>query len=270
MGFEMEGQSPKPTDTTSVGKTTVTSDPPTIPERYRCGMVATLDIGLWQKLDAVCSDVAVLPRRHTLSRAGEPLRQSALLLEGVMCRYIRQTDDDTGNRAMVSIQVPGDFVDLHALPLGHLDHDVCTLTEVRLAFFTHDDLLRIMGQSAEDARALWRLTMVDAAIHRHWIYRNARLRAMASVSDFLCEMDIRLRACGAVVGNRFELPLLQADLADILGLSNVHVSRVCKDLRDAGLCTIGAGQVTVHDREGLQRMAGFDPGYLYPSASLDP
>ncbi|MBN8189759.1 MAG: Crp/Fnr family transcriptional regulator [Rhodobacteraceae bacterium] len=230
-------------------------------------MVGHLDHGLWRRLDDACSGVTNLKPRTLLSRAGEPLSESALLLDGMMARYVAQPVGNQ-NKAMVSIRVPGDFVDLHALPLGHLDHDVSTLTDVTIAIFPHEKLLRIMAESADDARALWRLTMVDAAIHRHWIYRNARLRAVASIADFISEMDMRLRACGAVADGRMPLPLLQTDIADIAGLSTVHVSRVCRDLREAGLCTIADGHTQIHDRERLHRLANFDPAYLYPSGNL--
>lgn len=225
-------------------------------------MVGHLDAELWRRLDAACTGVHTLSPRETFSRAGEPLAQSALLLDGIMARYVAEPGAGQ-NRLMVSLQVSGDFVDLHGMPLGHLDHDVTALTQARVALFPHAALIDIMDDSPQDARALWKLTMIDAAIHRHWIYRSGRLRALAAVADFICEMDLRLQACEQVDGDRVPLPLMQTDLAEVSGLSTVHVSRVTKELRDAGLCTIRAGAAHIHDRDALRRLAGFDPSYLY-------
>lgn len=232
-------------------------------QSHHIGMVGQLSGQLWDRLTAACSGLRTLGPRAVLSRAEDPLTHSAMLLDGIMVRYVAGVTPATAGQLMVALQVPGDFVDLHGLPLGHLDHDVRSLTTARLALFPHDALQEIMANSAEDARALWRLTMIDAAMHRHWTYRSGRLRALASVADFLCEMDLRMQMCGRVENGRFSLGMAQADLAEVSGLSTVHVSRVMKELRDAGLCTMRDGHVKISDRFGLRRIAGFGPGYLY-------
>lgn len=238
----------------------------TLKEAHRCGMVREVCDALWARLDGACDGIRHLAPRETLSQAGDRLTHSALLLDGIMARYIAEPGRDRNNRLMVSIQVPGDFVDLHALPLRYLDHDVAALADCKIALFPHDALTGIMEQDAEHARMLWRLTMLDAAIHRHWIYRAGRLRALAAVADFICEMDLRLQACGKVRDNRVPLPMTSADLAEVSGLSTMHVGRVLRDLREANLCTIGDGVALIHDREGLRQLAGFDPSYMYQLA----
>ncbi|QHQ37347.1 helix-turn-helix domain-containing protein [Algicella marina] len=232
-------------------------------ERGRRGLVRRLEPELWGMLQAACSETRHLGARELLSEAGDDLDTSALLLDGLMARYVRGASGGETQRAIVSISVPGDFVDLHGLPLKRLDHDIGALTDVRVALFPHAALNRIIDRSARYARQLWRLTMIDAAIHRHWIFRESRLRALAAVADFVSEMDLRLREAGEVEGDRIPLPLLQSDLAEIAGLSTVHVSRVCRDLREGGTCTIRDGHAEIHDRARLHRLAHFDPSYLY-------
>lgn len=226
-------------------------------------MVRLLPDRLWAALGGACSEVRSLSARSVLTRAGEPVDHSALLIDGIMVRYVAGVTPATGKPLTVALQVPGDFVDLHALPLGQLDHDVCTLTPARIAFFPHEALRDIMAENAEDSRALWRLTMIDAAIHRHWTYRSGRLRAMAAVADFFCEMHLRMLACDRVTEQRFYLGLMQSDLADLVGLSPVHVNRVLKDLRDGDLCVFQGGYVEIRDWVRLQKLAGYDPGYLF-------
>ena len=246
------------------GRTALKVEDSALPERYRRGLVRRLDLDLWEMVRDACSEIRVLHARELLSRAGERLETSALLLDGLMARYVRSAKGGATDRAIVSISVPGDFVDLHGLPLKRLDHDIGALTEARVAFFPHDALHRIMDKSSDNARQLWRMTMIDAAMHRHWIFRTSRLRALASVADFISEMDMRLQEADVVEGDRLPLPLLQTDIAEIAGISAVHVSRVCKDLRESGTCTIRGGYAEIHDRARLHRLARFDPSYLYP------
>lgn len=242
-----------------------------IDETAHTGMVGQqLSEELWLKLEAACSEIKILGPREVLSRAGELITHSALLLDGIMVRYIAGNKIATDKRLVVALQVPGDFVDLHAFPLQRLDHDVRSLTATRLALFPHDALKEIIAGSPDHARSLWRLTMVDAAIHRHWTYRTGLLRALAAVADFVCEMDLRMQMCGRVEEGRVPIGVVQTDLAEVTGLSTMHVSRVIKELRDAKLCTIREGYAEIHDRAGLRRISGYHRGYLYiPSSTSD-
>ena len=49
---------------------------------------------------------------------------STYLVEGFMCRYL---NDRKGERQLIAVHVPGDFVDLHGYPLKWLDHDIATM-----------------------------------------------------------------------------------------------------------------------------------------------
>ena len=206
------------------------------------------------------SGTRVIGRRRTVIRHGSSLDVSLYLVSGHMCRYI---DNNKGDRQLVSIQIPGDFVDLHGYPLMFLDHDVCTLTEVEVALFRHNDLDRLVAEEPALARKLWFSTLIDAAIHREWIFRLGRLPAIGRVAHFLCETELRLRAVGLSDGRRFDWPLTQPDVADICGLTSVHVNRVFRELREQRLCTVRSGVVDFHDPRALGRLGEFNPAYLY-------
>lgn len=225
----------------------------------RC-RTTTLDDHERLRLEATITEIRTIGRRRNVVRHGTPIKESLYLVRGCMCRYI---DNNQGDRQLVSIQVPGDFVDLHAYPLKVLDHDVCTLTEVDVAIVRHDDLDRLVAEEPALARKLWFSTLLDAAIHREWIFKLGRLPSIGRVAHFLCETELRLRAAGLSDGLRFALPLTQADIAEICGLTSIHVNRVLRDLREQGLCTLRAGLVEIHEPRALARLGEFDPAYLY-------
>ena len=229
-------------------------------ESHYTGMIRRLSRPLWEKLSAMQCGVRSLRPRETMTRAHEPLSHSALLLDGWLARDVRNA---TGDRQLVSIQVPGDFVDLHSLPLGRLDHDVVALSAARVALFEHADIKRLMAEDEEYARQLWTLTIIDASISRHWTFRMGRMRAMARLTNFLCEMHLRLSLCGRGREGTFDLPCTQEELGQICGLSKVHVSRVLKDIREADIATIKDGTARLHDVPRAERKGVFDPGYLF-------
>lgn len=211
-------------------------------------------------VQAAVADVRHFDARQTLVESGERVHYSTLLLDGLMSRHV---DGRDGVRQLVAVQVPGDFVDLHAYPLKNLDHDVGTLTPVRVALVPHSNLDHIQREYPDLARKLWFLTLLDAAMHRKWVFRLGRLKAISRIAHFFCETNARLMIIGLSDGQRFALPLTQFDLGEICGLSAVHVNRVIRELRDMGLCTFRSSQVEIHNLPELTRLAEFDPAYLY-------
>jgi CRP-like cAMP-binding protein len=218
-------------------------------------------------LEAAITEVRTVGPRETIVRAGEQLEQSTLLIEGFMSRYI---DDRRGLRQLVAVHVPGDFVDLHAYPLKALDHDVATMTAATVAIVPHTALDRIKTETPALVVKLWFATLIDAAIHRAWLFRLGRLDALGRVAHFLSETNARLISAGLSDGRRFALGLTQYDLAEICGLTSVHVNRIMRQLREEQLCTFRSSLVEIPDPERLARRGQFDPAYLYIAPALAP
>ena len=211
------------------------------------------------RLEASITEIRRLEPRQTIVRAGRQLHESTLLVDGFMCRYI---DDRNGLRQLVAVHVPGDFVDLHSFPLKVLDHDVATLTSATVAIVPHSRLDGLMRDCPRLTRKLWFSTLIDAAIHRAWLFRLGRLDAVGRVAHFLCETNARLVSAGLSDGRRFTLGVTQADLAEICGLTNVHVNRVLRHLREERLCTFRSSLVEILDPQLLVARGQFDPAYL--------
>jgi CRP-like cAMP-binding protein len=221
---------------------------------------ASLEADERARIEAAISEVKTFGPRNIVARAGEPLTNSTLLLEGIMSRYL---DDRNGLRQLVAIHFPGDFLDLHAFPLKVLDHDVATLTTATVATVPHAEIEAIAEEMPQLIRKLWFATLLDAAIHRAWLFRLGRLDTTGRVAHFLCETNARLFSAGLSDGRRFALALTQGDLAEICGLTTVHVNRVMRQLREEQLCLFRSSLVEILDPAGLAKRAQFDPAYLY-------
>jgi CRP-like cAMP-binding protein len=230
-------------------------------ERFLRGRAGVhLDRGERATLEGAISEVCTFDARTTIVHAGDPLSHSNLLVEGFMCRYL---DDREGQRQLVAIHVPGDFVDLHAYPLKILDHDVATLTAATLAIVPHRTLDILVETMPALSRKLWFSTLLDAAMHRAWIFRLGRLDAVGRVAHFLSETNVRLQSAGLSDGRRFALGLTQTDISEVCGITNVHTNRVLRQLREDGLCVFRSALVEIQDVPGLARRGQFDPDYLY-------
>ncbi len=216
-------------------------------------------------LENAVGSVRTIGARTTLIREGEAVSVSTYLVEGFMCRYL---DDRKGERQLIAVHVPGDFVDLHAYPLRRLDHDVATITPCKVAQVPHPQIDLIMEERPGMSKLLWFSTLLDAAMHRKWIFRLGRFDAIKRLGHFFCEIEAKLRAVGMSDGRTFPLPMTQTDLAEACGLTPVHVNRMLRELREEGLVQVQGNSVTIFDRPALYRLSEFDPGYLYLDAAI--
>lgn len=219
-----------------------------------------IDAAEEQAIRSAISEIKDLPADKTFIYAGEPLNHSTLLLDGWMCRY---KDLKDGKRQVTELHMAGDFADLHSFTLKRLDHHIMTLTPCRVALVPHYRLRRITEEFPHLARVYWFATNLDAAIHREWEVSLGRRNAISKLASLLCELHVRLRLVGLVTGNSYALPLTQTDLAECMGLTNVHVNRTLRELRELELAEVQSGFVTIKDWAGLARLGEFDDAYLY-------
>jgi CRP-like cAMP-binding protein len=209
---------------------------------------------------ASISEIRQIPADKTFIRAGGLLDHCSLLLDGIACRYKDLRD---GGRQITELHVGGDFVDLHSFTLKRLDHNVMALTACTIAIAPHRNVAEITEKLPHLARAYWFATNLDAAIHREWEVSLGRRSAIARVAHLFCELRIRLGLVGLAGPTGYDLPLTQTDIAECLGLTSVHVNRTLRELREKGLVEFRAGRVEIADVAGLERIAEFDPQYLY-------
>jgi CRP-like cAMP-binding protein len=191
-------------------------------------------------------------------RDGDAPSECVLVLTGFACRY-KQTS--SGTRQILSFHIAGDVPDLQGLFLETVDHSLGTMTPSLLAFISHGAIRSLIRAHPRLADALWRDTLVDAAIFRQWIM-GFRRAAPGRIAHLFCEQLVRSKTVGLANGNSCELPLTQQDIADAVGLSTVHVNRSLQTLRREKLVELRKSQLTVFDWDGLAKRAGFDASYL--------
>lgn len=212
-----------------------------------------------ETLDRLLSPVRRAAARSELVRQGQMPGYSTLLLSGFCGRITTLAD---GARQITQLSLAGDFLDLHSFLLALMDHSVVALTEVTYCTLAHDDLRRLTESEPHLTRLLWLETVVDAAIHRQWIVSKGRRTGQAQLAHLFCELYMRLEAAGLARDHRFDLPLTQIDLADVMGMSPVHTNRLLQGMRQAGLIQWTGSEMVLKDWGALTELAEFDPIYL--------
>jgi CRP-like cAMP-binding protein len=198
---------------------------------------------------------------------GERPTQCCLILTGFVCRYKLLPD---GRRQIFSFHTPGDFPDLQSLHVKTMDHSVATLAESRLGFIEHTYLHELIRRFPDLGSLLWRDTLIDAAIFREWMVGIGRRSAHQRIAHLLCEMALRFEAVGLTHDHNYQFPITQVEMGDALGLTDVHVNRILRSLREEQLVITDRAGVRILDWEGLKALGEFDPTYLHQTKGTSP
>ena len=201
---------------------------------------------------------------HAILRDGELADRSTYLIEGFMARTIERD----GRRHIVSMHVPGDFVDLHAFALKRLDHSVVAIGPAKVGYVPHPKLVQVVAAHPHLSRMLWFSTLLEAAIHREWILTMEHLPIEGRLAHLMAELWHRLSFVGLGDEDGFNLPLTQVEIADACGTTPIHLNRVVRSLREAGIMELSRGRVTILDRPRLEQAGKFRPDYLYGEGHL--
>ena len=229
---------------------------------------------LIRKLDTICDlpndareAVLSLPVRIVALKADQVVVQEGEntstcfgLLKGFACSFKL-----TGarRRQITAFYIAGDMPDLHGLHVEVLDASVSTLTPCTVGFFRHEDLCKLCAEMPTVTAALWRSTLIDAAIFREWTTNVGQRPAVNRTAHVLCELTLRMRSVGLVDALNFDIPITQSELADATGLSTVHTNRAVQELRARNLITWRGTNLTILDWDKLSAFGDFDQTYLH-------
>jgi CRP-like cAMP-binding protein len=203
--------------------------------------------------------ISVAADREVIHEGDQPT-DCNLLLDGIVCRFTTLTD---GRRQIVGFNFPGDIFDAQSFLLNRMDHSILALTHCRIAAIAHDTLRRVFEEYPRIGLAVWKDSLIDAAIFRQWVTNIGRRDALARSAHLLCETYARMAAVGLVTENSVPWPMTQVELADALGISAVHVNRTLQQLRKMGVASIERQRLTIHDWPRLKAIADFDATYLH-------
>ncbi len=213
-------------------------------------------------LAAVTSQRRVVSSHVDLIREGDRPESVFLVTQGFACRYKILVD---GQRHILGLLVPGDTCDLHVAILSRMDHSIAALTACEIVEIPRGTIVELTGNHPRIAQALCWATLVEQGILREWLTNLGQRGADQRMAHLFCELLLRLQVVGLANRTDCVMPLTQAHLADILGLSIVHTNRTLQHLRSLGLVDLKQKRLNIPDAARLKDFCSFNPNYLHLS-----
>jgi CRP-like cAMP-binding protein len=210
-----------------------------------------------ENLPVQVTDIA---RHQDIVREGDRPRRSCILMTGFACTF-KMTGE--GRRQIMAFHLSGDMPDLQSVHLSTLDSSLGSITACRVGFVEHEAIHKLCEDHPRIGSALWRMTLIDAAVFREWISNIGQRDGYSRVAHLLAETLVRSHAVGLARGHTCEMPFTQGDLGEATGMSTVHINRVLQELRRDELIRLERGTLHVLDWPGLKKAGDFDATYLH-------
>lgn len=182
-----------------------------------------------------------------------------VLLSGVMMSHKVGGD---GGRQILSIAFPGELLNIESLFFDRSNQNIQALREAQVASFQCQPLVNAMFERPPIGKALVRETLIKASIARQWM-TGARMEAAARVARLLCEMAVRLEQSGLGAREKYELPVTQEQIAEIISVTPLHASRVMRTLDEEGLIRRSRPHLEILDWGRLAARGDFEETYLH-------
>jgi CRP-like cAMP-binding protein len=194
------------------------------------------------------------PECRILSEGAE-VRAPHFIVSGWACR-VRELADT--RRQIMRLLLPGDMIGLSLQSRARAQTSVVALTPLKTV-----EAPEIPVAWRERARVPTLAAALDlvAAEDEHLLLCHAlrlgRQTAYERTANLFCELEYRHSRLGLSREGNFAFPLTQDTLADVLGLSVVHVNRTLQQMRREGRINLAHGRLAVRDIEALRTAGEF-------------
>lgn len=174
-----------------------------------------------------------------------------------------------GRRHIVDYFIPGDWCDIAWIGARQTVEAVRTVTDFSVTPYPADKVMAMIAGNAQLAGQFQAMLLRRLRLQSDRALGLGRKTATERLAHLLCEISARMEAAGQIEHDACVMPLTQTDLADLTGLTPIHVNRVLQQLRAADMICLTGKRLTILSPERLQRLAMFTGDYLLDGAVFD-
>jgi CRP/FNR family transcriptional regulator len=190
--------------------------------------------------------------RRTVYRAGDETEDVHVICEGWAVRSVPLSD---GRRQILSFLLPGDLVSVTALFKSRQMFSVQALTDTRYCRFSRLELQKELNAQSPVFAELACICIAEKDQGDLALASLGQRSAASRIARLIILLMERLSERGMTHDHAFEFPLRQQHIADAVGLTTVHVSRVINLFRKAELIDIAERQMKIVKPYELQLVA---------------
>lgn len=195
-----------------------------------------------------------------LVREGDKPAALRIVLSGWAQKYKQLPD---GRRQILALIFPGELCDLDLFTVTRADHSIAAVRRLSVAEIGRAEAQRLLEQCPNLGPALCWGQIVAASVQREWTINVGQRNALERVAQLLCEIHVRQRGVPQAGGGSCDFLLTQGQMAEAMGLTQVHVNRIVQQLRLRCAVELRNMRLEIPDFAQLAAVASFNANYLH-------
>lgn len=203
--------------------------------------------------EGVAEQTVTLRRKEVIRAQGAAVNEVYFLTEGWVSCSMNVLN---GRRQIVTVSLPGDLLGIPSLCLTRAAVTFEALTPSVVQIISLDAFAGLFMKSPRLALSMFLVSQQERVLLMERLASVGQTKAIQRLAAFLLHIHERLQQIYPNLDQSFELPLTQSDLAEIVGLTFVHVNRSLRELDRSGLIERSGKRVTLVDLERLRELAG--------------
>jgi CRP-like cAMP-binding protein len=223
------------------------------------GLLTPRERMVWEA--SLARNMREYPKGADLAREGEKPAALWIILSGWAQKYKQMPD---GRRQILGLVLPGELCDLDLFTVARADHTIAAVRRLSVAEIGRAEAQRLFEQCPNLSPALCWSAIRGAAIQREWTINIGQRNALERVAQLLCEIYVRQYGVPpAGSGGVCDFLLTQGQMADAVGLTQVHVNRIVQQLRLRYGVDLRNMRLAIPDFAELAALASFNATYLH-------
>jgi CRP-like cAMP-binding protein len=202
----------------------------------------------WQRFVAARAGEQIATRNHVSN-------DIFVICAGWAFRYFQLSD---GRRQILQFLLPGDVFSSATIFENAFHFSVKALTEVQISGFARDKVREIRAIDPAVQWAIDQSCVAEAHDAAELATALGQFSAEERIAHLLLQLIPRVAARSVIREQRYPFPLRQQHIADAVGLTPVHVSRIFGLLRDRGVLALSEGVLQVFNLPELERIGSLN------------
>lgn len=185
----------------------------------------------------------------------QPSEKVVMLCNGWAFRFFQLPN---GRRQILNFLLPGDLFSAAALFEDRSSFSAEALTEVRLSIFQRTEIQTRFAANLDLSTTVAASCATAVSCADEFLTVLGQRSAEERIAYLFLHLMQRISLHNVVRDQRYRLPLRQQHIADAVGLTPVHVSRIIRLFRERRLIEFSGGILQVLDRSELERIGSLN------------
>jgi len=173
----------------------------------------------------------------------------------------------SGKKQVLRFALPGDFLGFQGSAQGSMLHSAQALDNCVVCAFPRDQVQDLFYQEPAIGNEMIMMNAQVMSVCQEYLLSTGVRNAQERIAFLMLELFNRLRLLGQFCEEEVSessaiIPLTQEDIADAVGMTQIHVNRMLQQMKEDNLLSCANGRLEILDYDALVKLANFDPKLL--------